>query len=417
MNSVHLKSETIILLSRIGVISKNRIIDASALEEIVADKGSVFARFSSSGNLFELKVKGEKYFFRPCFERQDDAKFLKRLLFFYERYIDKSGVQGIREQLANRRNANRFLVMGIPNDSSSRLYLYLKEKNPCSIGLNKHCLDQMGQARLDQFVHYAWSEIVSHRLNANGGNYQLFSYNRCKCQEEMYNLLGVGRLICPVKLVRLRGIDGEMIVGSLMPEAKGVSPLVHGKTNMEIVSPALQGELDIMNVMDAICYERDHRPGNYNIVVSNDGHGVSVQAFDNDSSLTFAPVVHVDCSFGGCSPVVGSNGKFNIPGMDNEFKERLLGLSEAEVRGSVASYLNRLQAISLIHRISSIKKSILKGENGRNGGGHFLLFSALRMGREPQRQSLAPTRSDPIGSSRFVNLKRINRSLHNGNSS
>lgn len=49
--------------------------------------------------------------------------------------------------------------------------------------------------------------------------------------------------------------------------------------------PFLCCQLSILNFLDALCYEKDHRPDNYNIEYV--GENPVIHVFDNDSSLAF----------------------------------------------------------------------------------------------------------------------------------
>jgi hypothetical protein len=77
------------------------------------------------------------------------------------------------------------------------------------------------------------------------------------------------------------------------------------------ITPSLQRELSDLNVLDAICYQRDHGPNNYNIWFDeNDAH---ICAFDNDNPTTFL-VTHKlpQNASGNVSPII-RRGLFNRP--------------------------------------------------------------------------------------------------------
>lgn len=60
-------------------------------------------------------------------------------------------------------------------------------------------------------------------------------------------------------------------VGTFMLEAKGISPVSLTKKQRKKVAPSFQRNCSDLNILDAICYEKDHRPGNYNVLIDKDG--------------------------------------------------------------------------------------------------------------------------------------------------
>ena len=236
---------------------------------------------------------------------------------------------------------------------------------------------------LISFIHFAWSEIASHNKNHGTKGFQLYNYNRCKCQEKLYELYGVGRLICKTQLVWIN-INGYESLGYIMEQAKGVNPL---ELNKEIihsfVTDQMADDLNILNTLDVICNEGDHRPGNYNLVFDESKKkAISIQAFDNDSDTCFFPTCSINKNYVGSSSLIDKNGCFARKSLNDDFRSKLLLIEDKEVVKCMEDHLNIIQQKCLLKRLHRVKKALKRTKSrdqypNTNGGLRDYLYVLL----------------------------------------
>lgn len=102
------------------------------------------------------------------------------------------------------------------------------------------------------------------------------------------DLLGIGYLIPEIELVKLVFPDGNEKIGTLMSAVNGIAPKKMLYAEKQKITPKFQRDCNSLNVLDAICHERDHRPGNYFVRLNSNGEVDSLEAFDNDAPMTFS---------------------------------------------------------------------------------------------------------------------------------
>jgi hypothetical protein len=119
----------------------------------------------------------------------------------------------------------------------------------------------------------------------------------------------------------------------------------------------LQRELLCLNLLDAVCYQTDHGPNNYNVFTDNDGK-TAVCAFDNDNPNTFLPNNSVSVSLLGCAPLVDKNGDFARPFFDKNVAENVAGINIKRFKKRLKSYLSPIQIIATISRLRKLSKAL-----------------------------------------------------------
>lgn len=355
MNKTKFKYNLIFKLCRYGIISKKSIVNEDELKVIELKDPIVQAILSSSNNIFFIKCGDNDYFFRACDPHCSSKLLLDDLIAKYTVLFGMSSE--FREILCNS-DKKKLCNLGAFDDFSSRVYQYFKTGDTSIIGIDID-ITLIDKSILDQFIHFAWSEILTWKLNEGGGNRQLFHFNRAKCQEELYNLFGVSELICHTELVTVKGNTKN--IGSIMEDAGGVNPLSLSNDDIaSIVTPLLHMNLTTLSVMDVLCYERDHRPGNYNLILNNRGRAISIRAFDNDSIMTFLPTGSVNKPFVRCSPIIDKNGTINRAALNCEFANRFINVTVDEIKAVSSPYLNHIQQRALVKRFLKLKAAMIK---------------------------------------------------------
>ncbi len=208
------------------------------------------------------------------------------------------------------------------------------------------------------FLWYVRSVALGYRLRkiARGKKYSYFSAVRSAASTVAAKALGLGPMLTAAEFCRIETDEGEILFGVLSNAAEGTRM---ADTCAEATG-ALQKELTALNVLDAICFQTDHGPNNYN-VYKQDGQW-AVCAFDNDNPNTFLPISTVKNSLSGCSSLVDAKGLFNRPYIGKELFENL---KKADIKGLkklLKPYLNFLQIWALASRIKKtvtlLEKSI-----------------------------------------------------------
>lgn len=147
-------------------------------------------------------------------------------------------------------------------------------------------------------------------------------------------------------------VDGKEIYGVLSVKAPGVRAC-----DIEIeeksYTPALKKSLSRLYILDILCYQVDHGPNNYNIILEDGEYPVGVCAFDNDNPSTFFPYLGIR-NIG-----VSSNNIF----LKSYSIERLLSLDDikglvevdyGKVIGKMKPYLNKIQIFALLVRTKKL---------------------------------------------------------------
>ena len=247
----------------------------------------------------------------------------------------------------------------LKNNNYSLLNISLRSNNPHLIGIEKECFSY----GLKQFAEAIWSDVYNYRLNSN--SYHTFNITRALCEEAICKRLSPDtELLCYSKIVKIK-IEDEIVIGSLQKAADGITVNeINEKNRDRIITKHIQRDLNILHVLDAICYERDHRPDNYNVVIDAEEKGVSIRAFDNDSTFAFLPVPTINFpTFVGGQPLVDRYGLLTISSLDASFANRLLNIRGKELADICKPYLTFVQRMSLIARLLQIQRALKRTIN------------------------------------------------------
>ena len=243
-----------------------------------------------TSTIFKIQKNNKTFYFRECRKHLEldpyVACFISDFFKFcnpkYQCYQDL-----ILSQLKQKKTFYSFLNMGTPFDKRSLISHYLKTRICTLFDLRSYSQDHVAKSFLFDFLVYSWSNLYTYHLNSGLkiGEYEVYSAIRQLATKEIANTIGVGSLIPETDLAFLCLEDGRKRLGTIMKDAGGVR-IQTLKINKETLNPIIQRELNNLNVLDVLCFERDHRPSNYSIRFdSNTPCGVC--AFDNDSPMSF----------------------------------------------------------------------------------------------------------------------------------
>ena len=213
-------------------------------------------------------------------------------------------------------------------------------------------------------MDYAWSELYLYKLNCGvkRNKSQLYNSARAISYYRMSKLLGLEHLIPNTKFIRF-SIDKGVKFGLYMDSASGIPFLdIMNKDRSSLFTSILQRDLVDLNLLDVICFEKDHRPDNYNVLLNDDAKVYSVSVFDNDSPMSFYVSDNI-CfeTYDGCSEFVKKDGILNRPFINRVTYENMLRLNEKTIRDTFSDLLTKPQVKSLIARFFKLRDAITKG--------------------------------------------------------
>lgn len=351
----NIKRNLLLLIFKTGIINQRCAIDET--ENVYIDFSKLESKSNSTNNIFFISCDSISGWFREIKVHSNPYKFVIDSINDYE--CNNLNKNQIIECLKKRKNFYKFFHMGEMNNKLSNLYIALQKKQLDCIGLVGIEYD----SNLHSFLNYMWSEIYSYRLNSNlrDGEYQCLNYTHSFCECFLAKYFGLDLLVESkiIKLVDKR--TGKIKIGTIQKNVDGVNPKhVSNKDFENIDIFKLFDSLSSLNYFDAICNEKDHRPGNYYYVQeANIIKGIS--AFDNDSPMAFFPTANVSfTSYMGSSKLV-EHGLINRLYINSELEKRILNFKAEEI-SVLKEYLSGIQFYFLLRRIKKLRLIILRSK-------------------------------------------------------
>ena len=317
--------------------------------------------FYASNNILKLNANGRIFYFRQCRKHYNKKEYVLGCIadFFELKLIEPSIKKTFIEELSKEQNYNKLISLGTKFDKTSNISLFKCSNNYTMIGMGFVSGNSILECVAKELAEFLWSELYSYELNSHTKEYQIYNSSKSLAQEAMAELLGLN--IIPHSSYAL--IEGKHLgsrIGTIMAEAEGlpISSLERFMSEGKL-SPNLQNELNNLNILDVICYEKDHRPGNYNIVIKDD-HLFGIRVYDNDSPMCFFPTPNIKFkTYADCSPLV-KKGMINRPHLDQDTAERIIKTSNEMIIRELKQYLNNIQIFFTILRFNKLKRAIIK---------------------------------------------------------
>lgn len=351
-----------------GILAHKTRVDWEETCHISCYEDEVSPLFNCSNNLYYIKTSQVEGFFRPVLPHLSISKCVRQAVEEYYTNIhpEQTFEKDILEKtLADKRMFKKLLCCGNYSEPYSRARKFFLSNDTTIIGIMPPPSLQNGTEEWKSYIKnirsvlkYVINAINRHQRNIRGGRWEFSNANRQMATEAMAALLGLDYMIPHSKFVVITLPEYSMH-GTLMCVAKGESTEgIKYERSRAVASPILQRELINLNILDAITYERDHRPGNYNMVLDNNGKVCEISVFDNDAAMTFAPFSLSSHSGSGCSNIRDNNHMINRPYMDKHLAERIIYLKRKEVYLALKPYLNRIQIVFCWKRIEELKIAI-----------------------------------------------------------
>ncbi len=239
--------------------------------------------------------------------------------------------------------------------------------------------DQGVDRWFQDFAYFLRGELLTYNLNKklNTGNLQTMNANLQIATEIMADILGCKRLIPHVELYRIVLYDKEYYC-TIMDEAEGYLPVgAKGTDRKKITRKFIRDMLDL-EILDAICYQTDHKMGNYFVTDGSDGYIDGLRAFDNDSAFTFFPFMglpHSNVKNPDYEAIV-KHGRYNRKLFDPEIMKRIRRVKYVELKDRLKAYLTIPQIISIYRRICVIRNAF--GRSWRGDRADLININKLR---------------------------------------
>lgn len=326
-------------------------------KDLLIEKNTTF-------NVCKLNIQNKEYYFRECKKHVKFEEYLRNLI---NEYVDslednnplKLEFLKVRNTLMKPDVVRKLFRMGIVNDRSSKISYFFKSNDISIWGIQE--LENIELNELKDLFQYLWGEIYSYRLNAGlkKGLYQSFNASKSLATKKIADLLGIGYLIPEIELVKLVFPDGNEKIGTLMSAVNGIAPKKMLYAEKQKITPKFQRDCNSLNVLDAICHERDHRPGNYFVRLNSNGEVDSLEAFDNDAPMTFSLTGNINLvTYWGSSPLLLSDGALNLVHVDKKLAQKILKLKDEEIVNSLKLILSKIQVWFVCKRIHKMQKAI-----------------------------------------------------------
>lgn len=403
-----------------GILAHKTRINWDKVRHITCADDEVKALYTCSNTLYHIQKSEIEGYFRPIL-RHTNAKLCVRnaVIEYFEKVHPEQAIEKncLEKTLSDRASFKKLMNVGSYSDPYSLARQFYLKKDTTVVGIDTPSSLLKGTEEwktfilnIDHFLKYVMNAIARHQRNLCGGQWEFSNANRQMATEAVAKLLGVDYMI-PHSEFAVLVYQGKELRGTLMEVAKGESTeSITLERSRAVVSPTLQRELTSLNVLDAITYERDHRPGNYNMLMDEDGKVRGLAVFDNDAAMTFAPFGLSTHSGSGSSKITTKGGEFfNRPHLDKVLAERVCRLDVHEVKKALRPYLNSCQIAACWKRIKNLRMAV--SQSMKNDG--FLL--------EPDQWSEATIAEELSGKygrtylEIFINNEEINKAFVNYN--
>ena len=307
-------------------------------------------------------------YFRECRQHRNEKDYLRCLAREYFSSVINDSVHNsefesiLMKKLENDDSRRKFFGMGMAwgleyPASRSRWAKYAKTHDASVIGLED--VPEWFSDLLPGFVRFSRWPVYDFCFNESLRPHQYHSYfsGKMKATYIIAVLCGASRIVPETKYVCLK-IDGAVKMGVSTYPSSGINP--DSMKNI-CITPGFQRDLLIMNMLDIICRQQDHRPNNYFCILDEAGHICGLSVFDNDAPNTFAPNPSVRfSSFNNEAAFVDSEGRINRPFLDKDATECLLGLSEAKISEELRGHLSGIEIFMLNIRVRRLKHAVRK---------------------------------------------------------
>ena len=344
--------------------------EAAVFENVIRCTSEELELVSSTNIIFHVKTRSENGYFMPIYRHQDMRTYLQTVVndYYMLLYPDCEAAQAekavILKCFQEPQNVDRFLQMGRSSTPGSPLSQYLDSGNPKLLGLEGFPRNESAKKRLFTFISKYYNgarHAYLQNSQVGNGRWQTAATNRTMAVEKLADSLGLFRMIPHTEYCVLEVGGHHCCFGQFMARAEGadITKITPQQRN-ELLTPALQRDLNRLNLLDTLVCEVDHCPENYNLVIQ-DGQAKGICVFDNNAERNFSILWNVSFeTIIKCSPYIDAKGYVNRPYVDGKLADRVSQITFGEVYRALKSHLALLPIISLFVRIKRVDKAIRK---------------------------------------------------------
>ena len=318
------------------------------------------------------KLPDNAGFFRECEKHTEEKEYIFSMIKDYYDFLrttfdDDSNIiyedeSNVLNCLHDQKNYELFVSMGsiFPNSGSACRNFIDGIVSAQAVGLNAQTKE--AEERLRLFVKYAGGKIYTYKLNNRLpiNSYHGFYSSRQFAYQKMAELMGFSEWV-PNSEYAFLCIDNKNMFGTVMDTAKGVpAKYLTFEQRKNMITPKFQKAMLDLNILDVLCYMRDHSPYNYNVVVSNDKLD-SISVYDNDEPEAFSYKTNTDFeTWLGCSPLINKKGLINRPCLSEDSVNLLMKIKYADIKRELTSYLSNIKCLAIYIRLRRLRKAIRK---------------------------------------------------------
>lgn len=359
MNKEQFKHLLIYMTGPFATMKRNPIPSQS----VVCYKSQVKFYADTPNTIIYFKTDTEEGFFRECRLHSDARSYLRSLLEDYCKYVfdneySSECLRYLQEDLSDISSFRKFFNMGAGTASYSRISEFRRTNDPAYIGIRRQGRPGWYYDQLLKLVQFAWGPLDEYRYcKTRRGIYQTFSSIKTKGTYVIDSFFGVG--VVPDSNYIILNLDGKERIGICVSVAKGEDPT---KYNLEKnrIKPQLQRRLSQLNLLDVICYQKDHRPGNYFIISDIEGGFNDISVFDNDCPTTFLPSLEISFqTYCGCSPIV-KKGQINRPYFDYDLANQIIKCDLNRLNNYLRPFMPAVLRWFTIIRIELLRRVLKK---------------------------------------------------------
>lgn len=383
MKCIIVKLKTVIK-NILFLFSKKKVkLENDSISKVKVSKSALSVFSLSTNPIISFRVDGKLFFFRECHKTYKKHEFFENAIVRFFDFIELQKVDkeifkekipiktsfseeeiiGFKEYILAKKDERSFYKRIVKTD-------IISDKSGFNIWITRsynkdffseYGLDDLTPKFFDIAILFLWHMrssclLFRTRKISTYDGYSFFSAGKTISSKIVAEELGLSQMIVDAKPTYLVLDDNVQLFGVLTPKAQGCRA-----RDMQIsASSLLQKELHNLYLLDEICFQTDHGPDNYNIYC--DDEACRVIAFDNDNPYTFSPLPYIKSTIGGCSARKGGKGGMLCPIIGNEIFERIKSISFEVLKKRLTPYLNRVQVYSLICRLRSIQKAMLKAQ-------------------------------------------------------
>ncbi|MBR0151647.1 MAG: hypothetical protein IJP89_09830 [Synergistaceae bacterium] len=269
----------------------------------------------------------------------------------------------IADKLNDDSNLRKFFHMGVPfgrkyPKSATPYAKFLYTKDASLIGL-EGSLPEWFAPRLVNFARFATFPIHDYQINAylKEGQYHTYFSGRTKAYEAVAELVGVSWIVPKSRYICLN-YGEKSRVGISIDVADGVP--TDSLADIRI-TPSFQRELSILNMLDVICFQRDHKPDSYFVKTDKYGAVCGLSAFDNDEPGAFIAVPTIRFTgYDSQSPFVDRAGHINRPYLDSDISLHIMSITPEDLHNALSPYISGIEVMMCAVRLKRLTKAVKK---------------------------------------------------------